>query len=46
MGTRNFKSKEAYQKYLAYGHIHHVFEETPGNQNVTIRGKRHRVKHF
>ncbi len=45
MGTRNFRSKEAYSKWLAYGHIHHSFEETPGNQNVKIRGHKHKVKH-
>jgi len=41
----NFKSKGNYQKWLAYGHMHMLFEETPGNQPVTIRGKKHKVNH-
>jgi hypothetical protein len=45
MGTRNFKSKEAYRKWEAYGHIHKVFENTPSNQKVTIKGKAHKVVH-
>lgn len=40
----NFKSKEAYRKWLAYGHIHGLFN-SPGNVSVKIRGKSHRVKH-
>ena len=45
MGRRNFKSKEAYRKWLAYGHLSGVFKKTPGHQKVTIKGKPHRVKH-
>lgn len=45
MGTLHFKSKAGYKKYLAYGHIHKVFETTPGNQKIVIRGKPHKVKH-
>lgn len=41
----NFKSKAAYRRYLAYGHIHKVFEKTPGVQKIYIRGKVHHVKH-
>ena len=41
----NFKSKKAYQKWLAYGHIHGDFVKTPGNLKVSIRGRRHKVKH-
>ncbi len=41
----NFKSKAAYQKWLAYGHMHGDFERTPGDQPVSIRGKKHKVKH-
>lgn len=41
----NFSSKAKYKKWLAYGHIHHQFENTPGNQPVTIKGKKHKVKH-
>lgn len=43
--TLNFKSKEAYQKWLAHGHISKVFEKTPGNQRIKIHGRVHRVKH-
>ncbi len=45
MGTKHFKSKEAYQKWLAYGHMHGAFEETPGHQKVEIAGRPHKVKH-
>jgi hypothetical protein len=45
MGARNFKSKEAYRKWLAYGHIHGQFAATPGSQKVKIRGKPHKVHH-
>ena len=45
VSTRNFKSKESYQKWLAFGHISKKFEVTPGHQKVTIRGKPHKVKH-
>lgn len=45
MGTRHFKNKGAYQKWVAFGHIHKVFENTPGNQKVVIGGRTHRVKH-
>ena len=41
----NFRSKEAYRKWLAYGHIHGVFRKTPGHVNVFIRGKPHKVRH-
>lgn len=44
--TRNFKSKEAYRKNLAYGHMHNIFEKTPGNFKVKIRGKPHKVQHI
>ncbi|RLI81231.1 MAG: hypothetical protein DRP01_11125 [Archaeoglobales archaeon] len=40
-----FKSKEAYLRWLRYGHATKVFEKTPGHVTVYIRGKRHRVKH-
>jgi hypothetical protein len=45
MKARNFKSKAAYKRWLAYGHIHKVFERTPGNQRIKIKGKPHKVKH-
>jgi hypothetical protein len=41
----NFKNKSGYSKWLAYGHMHNVFEETPGNQQITIAGKKHKVNH-
>lgn len=41
----NFKSKEAFNKWAAYGHIHGDFARTPGNQAVTIKGKAHTVSH-
>lgn len=44
-GSLNFKSKGAYKKWLAYGHIHGNFESTPGNQKVSIKGKSHKVRH-
>jgi len=43
--TLNFKSKEAYRKWLAHGHIHGEFKKTPGNRRIKIRGKVHKVKH-
>lgn len=45
MGRRNFRSKEAYNRWLAYGHTSGVFEKTPGHQQVSIQGKPHTVKH-
>lgn len=45
MGTRNFKSRAAYGKWLAYGHMHGDFEKTPGNQKVKIQGQPVKVTH-
>ena len=42
---RNFKTKAAYKRWLAYGHASGEFEKTPGHQKVSIRGKPHKVKH-
>ncbi len=39
----HFKSKEAYQKYLAYKHSHGIEKHT--NQTVHIAGKPHKVDH-
>lgn len=39
----NFKSKDAYRRWLDFKHIH-----LPGAKNdekISIRGRRHRVKH-
>ena len=43
-GTKHFKSKASYQKWLAYGHMHGDFK-VPGVQKVYIKGKLHKVKH-
>ena len=40
--TVNFKSKAAYERWLAFGHIHGKFH---GKEKVTIRGKPHKVEH-
>ena len=40
----NFKSKEAYKKWLAYGHMHiKGFGKTP--MKVSIKGKNIKVNH-
>ena len=39
-----FSSKEAYQKWLAYGKIHQKMDGS-GRKRVTIQGKNHSVKH-
>lgn len=41
----NFKSKGAMKKWMAYGHMHKVFEKSPGNTPVKIKGKAHKVVH-
>jgi hypothetical protein len=41
--TVNFKSKAAYERWLAYGHTHKLF--TGPGENITIRGKKHKVVH-
>jgi hypothetical protein len=55
--TMHFRSKEAYRKWTAYGHMRtktgklarsrrqSVFATTPGHTPVYIRGKRHRPRH-
>lgn len=43
--TMNFKSTEAYRKWLAHGHIHGDFKKSPGNTPVKIKGKAKKVKH-
>lgn len=42
--TLHFKSKAGYDRWLAYGHMHKLFD-VPGNQNIMIRGKPIKVKH-
>lgn len=41
----NFKSKAAYKKWLAHGHIHGEFAATPGHQKVSIKGESRKVEH-
>lgn len=41
--TKHFKSKEKYDKFLAYEHMHGVEGNTPSK--VTIAGKKHKVNH-
>ena len=41
----NFRSKEAYLRWLRYGHATGVFARTPGHVRVYIRGKPHKVRH-
>ena len=43
--TLHFSSEVNYQKFLAFGHMHKVFENTPGNMNIEIKGKKHKVNH-
>lgn len=57
MRKLHFKNKEAYRKWLAYGHMRtktgkvaktkskSVFATTKGNSKVYIRGKPHKVVH-
>ena len=44
-GNMNFKSNAAYKAWLGYGHATGVFERTPGNQSVSIKGKSKNVEH-
>ena len=41
----NFRSKEAYLRWLRYGHATGVFKRTPGHVKVYIRGRPHKVNH-
>lgn len=55
--TLHFKSKEAYRKWLAYGHMRtktglkvregrkSLFKATPGYQKIAIGGRPHKVLH-
>jgi len=45
MRTLNFKTTAGYKRWLAYGHIHKVFEKAPGNSKILIKGKIHKVQH-
>jgi hypothetical protein len=44
-GQMNFKSKSAYNAWLAYGHATGAFKDAPGNQDVSISGNPKTVKH-
>jgi hypothetical protein len=41
----DFKSKQAYQNWLKFGHATGKFAATPGHQSVSIQGKSKKVKH-
>lgn len=41
----NFSSKANYKKWLGYVHATGLAESTPGHQPVSIKGKKHKVKH-
>ena len=43
MPDETFKSKEAYARWNAYRHIHGI--PAPNLKTVTIKGKKHKVKH-
>jgi hypothetical protein len=43
--AKNFKSKAAYKKWVAWGNMHGAFKKSPGNTPVKIKGKSHKVKH-
>lgn len=40
---RNFKSKDAYRRWLDFKHIH--LPRSKNDEAITIRGRRHKVKH-
>jgi hypothetical protein len=39
----NFRSKDAYRRWLAFKHIHLPGSRT--DEQISIRGKAHKVKH-
>lgn len=43
--AKNFQSKSAYNNWLKYGHGTGVFEESPGNTPVRIKGRDVKVQH-
>lgn len=45
MKTLHFKSKKNYLKWVAFGHIHHVFKGKGTGVNVKIHGHYHKIKH-
>lgn len=44
--TLHFKTKAGYQKYVAYGNIHHVFKHRAPYEKIVIHGKVHHVNHL
>jgi len=44
MGRLDFHNDEAYKKWVAYVNIHRL-NKVPGNQEVYINGKKHKVNH-
>lgn len=45
MGTRHFKTKAKYRKWIIYGQMHGTFTKTQGHQKIYIKGWKHKVKH-
>jgi len=43
--AKHFKSKEAYRRWLAYGHMHGQFKKAPSHQKIKIHNKPHKVEH-
>jgi len=41
----NFKSKQSLRNWEKYGHATGVFESTPGNTPVKVKGKSVKVNH-
>jgi len=41
----HFKNREAYLRWLRYGHATGIFERTPGHMKVYIAGRPHHPKH-
>ena len=37
---RNFKSRSDYHEWLAYGHIHEVYDDGPGRKEFFVGTKR------
>lgn len=43
-GTLHFKTKAGYDRWEAYGHMHHVFKDKD-KPKIVIAGKPHAVMH-
>ena len=44
-GSLNFSSEPAYKRWLGYVHARGLAESTPGNQEISINKRQHKVKH-